>query len=170
MYSKRMPVPSLTKQTNKRKLRNMLNDLKPTLVSVPMLILGTHLLFAGIPNIIFLAFTEKGQMTHELIYIKFLLSALGHVVDSALYDFRYLRIRKKIRRIIRSCQERRAPPLKSKSATNFVRHRESALVLKNEVHHAPLPKQEHIAPSPAQHVHVHVHASVQHEDLATVSV
>ena len=100
MYSKHMPVPSLTRHTNKRKLRDMLMDLKPTLVSVPMLIFGTHLPFAGIPNIIFLAFTDKGQMTHTLIYIKFLLSAIGHVVDAAIYDFRQLEIHKKIRRII----------------------------------------------------------------------
>ena len=100
-------APWLTKQTNKRKVRNMLNDLKPTLVSVPMLILGTHVLFASIPNTIFLVFTDKCQMTHTLIHVKFLLSALGQVTDAALYVFSQREIREKISRIFHRSRERR---------------------------------------------------------------
>ena len=167
MNSKRMPVPArfLTEQTNRRKLRNMLRDLRPTLFSVPMLILGTHLPFAGIPNIIFLTFSEKGHMTSTLIHIKFLLSALGLVTDAALYVFSQPEIRRKFRHAIRSFRARRVQPLRvqplqlqasgqgrqsrSPPSTNFIRQEESTPVLLIEEHViSSIEKQEHPNPAP----------------------
>ena len=83
----------------KKKLKQVLQDLRPTLCNVPMLILITHLPIAGIPNLIFLAFLESGiHIKGRLLQIKFLLSAIGLVIDATLYVFSQPKIRRKIKR------------------------------------------------------------------------
>ena len=87
-----------TKGRNKQ-LKLVLKNFRPTLFSVPMLILMTHLPFAGIPNLIFLAFLETGEhVSYRVVYIKFLLSAFGLVIDAILYAFSLPKIRRKIKR------------------------------------------------------------------------
>ena len=85
-----------------KKYRNMLKDLRPTIRSVPMLILITHLPFAGIPNLTFLVFLANGiDVSTRVVHIKFFLSALGLVNDAVFYVFSIPKIRQKIRRKMR---------------------------------------------------------------------
>ena len=98
-----LPVVSSAKfdanSCRKKQLTLVWHDLRPTLSSVPILILLTHLPFAGIPNLIFLVLVANGKhISGRFLYVKFLLSALGLVIDAVLYVFSQPKIRRKIKR------------------------------------------------------------------------
>ena len=82
------PVQLIQLSGTKAKLRRMLEDLRPTIFSVPILVLITHLPFVGIPNIVFLVSAEKSKIGGQLFYSKFLLFVqLVISIDELIVDY-----------------------------------------------------------------------------------